>query len=240
SGQSGSRDEAMNQTKRPERTDTPEAAEVEETGTATEARPGDADETAEPSERTAELEAELAGTTDRLLRTLAEMENLRRRTAREIEDARKYAITGFARELLEVADNLSRALESIPPQARGDIGFVSDLAQGIEITEKALMACFERHRIAKIEPTPGEKFDHNLHQAMFEVESDEHAPGTIAQVLQSGYVIADRLLRPALVGVAKAPSSRDAPASGAQGGSAAGPDDGDQNQGPGRRADHSR
>jgi molecular chaperone GrpE len=142
-----------------------------------------------------------------MLRALAEMENLRRRSAREIEEARKYAITGFARELLEVDDNLSRALESIPQRAADEIGFVKTLAEGVGLTQKALAACFERHQIAKIVPGIGERFDHNRHQAMFEVESDQ-PPGTVAQVLQPGYVIADRLLRPALVGVAKAPATQ--------------------------------
>jgi molecular chaperone GrpE len=161
----------------------------------------------EPAEVTqAALEAELADTKDRMLRALAEVENLRRRSAREIEEARKYAITGFARELLEVDDNLSRALESIPRRAAEEIGFVKTLAEGVALTQKALAACFERHQIAKVTPEIGERFDHNRHQAMFEVESDQ-PPGTIAQVLQPGYVIADRLLRPALVGVAKAPAA---------------------------------
>ena len=172
---------------------------------APEASPGESELPAEGRE--AELEAELADTKDRLLRALAESENLRRRSARELDEARKYAITGFARELLEVDDNLSRALDSIPRRAADEIGFVKTLAEGIAITQKALAACFERHRIAKVTPEIGEKFDHNRHQAMFEVESDQ-PPGTIAQVLQPGYVIADRLLRPALVGVAKAPATQ--------------------------------
>jgi len=158
-------------------------------------------------EAEAGLEAELADAKDRMLRALAEVENLRRRSARELDEARKYAITGFARELLEVDDNLSRALDSIPPRAADEIGFVKTLAEGVAMTQKALAACFERHKIAKVTPEIGERFDHNRHQAMFEVES-EQPPGTIAQVLQPGYVIADRLLRPALVGVAKAPATQ--------------------------------
>lgn len=157
--------------------------------------------------RKAGLEAELADAKDRMLRALAEVENLRRRSARELEEARKYAITGFARELLEVDDNLSRALDSVPQRAADEIGFVKTLAEGVAMTQKALASCFERHRIAKVTPEIGERFDHNRHQAMFEVES-EQPPGTVAQVLQPGYVIADRLLRPALVGVAKAPATQ--------------------------------
>jgi molecular chaperone GrpE len=191
------------------------------------------DEALDPAARIAQLEAELEATKDRLLRSLAEMENLRRRTERELDEARKYAMTGFARDLLEVADNLGRALQSIPDSARGDIGFVRNLAEGIEMTQKALMASFGRHRIAKVEPAPGDRFDHNLHQAMYEIETDQHAPGAIAQVLQPGYTIADRLLRPALVGVAKPPS---AGSGGSGGGDGQAPDE-SAGQGPGRRLD---
>jgi molecular chaperone GrpE len=160
------------------------------------------------SPREAELEAELAETKDRLLRALAETENLRRRSLRDLQEAHKYAITNFARELLEVADNLSRALDAVPPRARDEIEFVRNLADGIAITEKALLTSFERHQIAKVIPEIGEKFDHSRHQAMFEVETTEQPPGTVAQVLQPGYTIAERLLRPALVGVAKAPAGK--------------------------------
>lgn len=151
-----------------------------------------------------ELRAELDETKDRLIRTLAEIENLRRRHARELEEARKYAITGFARELLEVSDNLQRALASVPPKAREKIDLIKNLADGVGMTERTLLACFERHQMAKVEPVKGEKFDPTRHQAMFEVETDDQPPGTVAQVVQPGYVIADRLLRPAMVGVAKA------------------------------------
>lgn len=172
----------------------------------------DDDTGTEPDEgvaiREKELAADLAATQERLLRALAETENLRRRSARELEEAHQYAVTGFARELLDVADNLSRALASIPPRAREELDFVKTLADGIALTEKTLAACFERRRIAKVEPKPGDKFDHNRHQAMFEVETDEQPPGTVAQLMQPGYVIVDRLLRPAMVGVAKAPTTQ--------------------------------
>jgi molecular chaperone GrpE len=161
----------------------------------------------ERSPREAELETELQDTRERLLRALAETENLRRRSMRDLEEAHKYAISNFARELLEVSDNLSRALDAVPPRAREEIEFVKNLADGIALTEKALLAAFERHQIAKVMPEIGDKFDHNRHQAMFEVATAEQPPGTVAQVLQPGYTIADRLLRPALVGVAKAPAS---------------------------------
>jgi molecular chaperone GrpE len=199
--------------KHPEREDPTRPVESDDEAGQSEAATGAAPEASpeplapEPpaEERMAALEAELADTRDRMLRALAEVENLRRRSARELDEARKYAITGFARELLEVDDNLSRALDSIPRRAADEIGLVKTLAEGVALTQKALAACFERHQIAKVTPEIGERFDHNRHQAMFEVESDQ-PPGTIAQVLQPGYVIADRLLRPALVGVAKAPA----------------------------------
>jgi molecular chaperone GrpE len=188
-----------------------EPGEAVETAAADEAVVEDAvDETGtdlEDAAQAKELAADLASTQERLLRALAETENLRRRSARELEEARQYAVSGFARELLDVADNLSRALSSIPPRAREEIDFVKTLADGVALTEKMLTACFERHRVAKVEPAPGDKFDHNRHQAMFEIESDQHPPGSVAQVMQPGYVIADRLLRPALVGVAKAPAA---------------------------------
>lgn len=162
-----------------------------------EAAASEAPPTAQPAE------AELAEVKDRLLRTLAEMENLRQRTRREVDEAQTYAVTRFARELLEVADNLRRAIESVPegelPEA------VRNLVAGVEMTEKALLATFERHKIRKVQPARGERFDHKLHQAMFEVPTAEIASGTIAEVLTPGYVIGDRLLRAAMVGVAKAP-----------------------------------
>jgi molecular chaperone GrpE len=161
---------------------------------------------------------EVAELKDRLLRTLAEMENLRRRTARDAEDARKYAVTGFARGLLEVADNLTRALAAVPPEARAREPLLQTFHEGVELTRRSLLALFEKHEIGVVAPAVGDRFDHNLHQAMFEQPSDTLPPGSIAEVLQQGYVIADRLLRPALVGVAKAAPRPAAPAAAAAGG----------------------
>jgi molecular chaperone GrpE len=157
---------------------------------------------ATPPPATAEEVQELK---DRLLRTLAEMENLRARTQREVEEARKFAVTGFARDLLEVGDNLCRALASVPAEARAQSEFMTNLVQGVEMTERSLRSALERHQVRRVSPQKGERFDHKLHQAMFEVPSAELAPGSVAEVIQDGYVLADRLLRPALVGVAKAP-----------------------------------
>jgi molecular chaperone GrpE len=195
----------------------------------------DAPESKAPEEprsaRETEPEAELADTKERLLRALAEIENQRRRTMRDLEEAHKYAITNFARELLEVADNLSRALDAVPPRARDEIDFIKNLADGVAMTEKALLACFERHKIAKVAPEIGAKFDHNRHQAMFEVATAEQAPGTVALVLLPGYTIAERLLRPARGGDATAPA--DGPQAG---GGAAG---GDEAEGGGGREERS-
>jgi molecular chaperone GrpE len=142
---------------------------------------------------------------DKLLRTLAEMENLRKRTAREITDARLYGVTGFARDVLAVADNMHRALEAIDPELRerGDAK-VKALIEGVELTERELLNTLEKHGVRKFSPT-GEKFDPNVHQAMFEMEHPGMSPGHVAQVIQAGYMLGDRVLRPAMVGVAKAP-----------------------------------
>ncbi len=157
-----------------------------------------------PEARVAVLEAELAEHKDRLLRALAEAENTRRRAQRERDDATKYAISGFAKELLSAADNLRRALDSLPEAEVGDERTRSLLA-GVAATERELLSVFERHGIRRIDPL-GERFDHNLHQAIFEVEHGGRPPGTIIEVLQPGYLLHDRLLRPAMVGVAKPPA----------------------------------
>ena len=148
----------------------------------------------------AQLEAEKTDLKDKLLRTLADMENLRRRTEREVADARTYAVTNFARDMLNMADNVRRALESVPAEA-GEGAFMA-FVEGVELTERDLLKTLERHGVRKLEPQ-GQRFDPNLHQAMFEVPNAEVPNGTVVQVVQSGYVIGDRVLRPALVGVSK-------------------------------------
>jgi molecular chaperone GrpE len=166
---------------------------------------GPAEAAPEAAEQAAPSAEEFQELKDRLLRTLAEMENLRRRTQRDVEEARKFAVTGFARDLLEVPDNLARALAAVPAEARQQSEFMKNLVLGVEMTERSLLNAFEKHQIRPVNPKKGDRFDHNLHQAMFEVPTDAQPPGTVAEVVQDGYVIADRLLRPALVGVAKAP-----------------------------------
>jgi molecular chaperone GrpE len=154
-----------------------------------------------PETRVTELEAELAEYKDRLLRALAETENVRRRAQREREEASKYAVAGFAKDLLSAADNLRRALESLPESEAKDERTRSLLA-GVEATERELLSVFERHGIKRIDPQ-GERFDHNFHQAIFEAERPDQPSGSVVEVLQPGYVLHDRLLRPAMVGVAK-------------------------------------
>ncbi len=148
-------------------------------------------------------DAEIAELKDRMLRAAAEAENSRRRLERDKADAVAYATTGFARDLLGVADNLRRAVDSIPAAAREDEA-VKGIVTGVEMTEKELQSVLGRHGVSRVEAV-GQKLDPNRHQAMIEVEHD-HEPGTIIQELQAGYVIKDRLLRPALVSVAKAKS----------------------------------
>jgi len=178
-------------------------------------RPDDAaaeSETAETSASTEEakiaalveaLSRESAENKDKLLRTLAEMENLRRRTDREVADARVYGISNFARDILAVADNMDRALAALDAELRekADAGLKA-LLDGVELTERELLKVLEKHGVKKFEPL-GEKFDPNLHQAMFELPDPSRPAGTVAQVVQPGYMIAERVLRPALVAVAK-------------------------------------
>jgi len=166
----------------------------------------------EPDAGSAEaLAKEAAEARDRMLRTLAEMENLRKRTSREVADARVYGITGFARDVLDIADNLQRALDAVPYETRAaaDPGLKA-LIEGVELTERSLLNALEKNGVKKFDPT-GEKFDPNFQQAMYEVPDPTVPSGTVMQVVQSGYMIGDRILRPALVGVSKG-GAKSAPA----------------------------
>ncbi len=154
-------------------------------------------------ERVAKLEAEVASLKDQLLRAVAETENTRRRAQKEREDTSKYAVSSFAKELVTVADNLRRALEAVPPEGRERDEMLKSLAVGVEATERQLFAAFDRAGIKRIDPT-GDMFDPNFHQVMFEIENTGKPAGTVVQVLQPGYTIHGRLLREAMVGVAKA------------------------------------
>ncbi|HYB09273.1 MAG TPA: nucleotide exchange factor GrpE [Alphaproteobacteria bacterium] len=156
-------------------------------------------------ETIAKLEQEIAGLKDQMLRALAEAENTRRRARKESEDTAKYAVANMARDFLSIPDNLHRVLESIPAEGRTSSELLEKLAAGVELVEREAQTILERHGIKRIDPL-GQPFDHNFHQALFEVPTTDRPAGTVVQVLAPGYVIHDRLLRPALVGVAKVPA----------------------------------
>lgn len=163
-----------------------------------------AETAAEPAadSRIAELEAEIAKLKNDVLYAKAETENVRRRLEQQAEDRAKYAITNIAKDVLSVADNLRRALDAVPPTAREGNDIANTLTVGVEMTERELLATFERYGIRMV-PAHGTRFDPNLHQAMMEVEDTTQPEGTVVMVMQQGYQIHDRLLRPALVGVSK-------------------------------------
>lgn len=152
--------------------------------------------------RIAELEAEVAKLKNEVLYAKAETENVRRRLEQQAEDRAKYSISAIAKDVLSVADNLRRALDSVPPAAREGNDMANTLTVGVEMTERELLATFERYGIRAV-PAHGTRFDPNLHQAMMEVEDTTQPEGTVVMVMQQGYQIHDRLLRPALVGVSK-------------------------------------
>ncbi len=147
-----------------------------------------------------QLQSEIAELKDRVLRSMAETENVRRRAEKDKADMSAYAVTGFARDMLTVSDNLRRALDAMPEETADDMKV---FVEGVEMTERELLKSLERHGIEQVNPEVGEKFDHKRHQAMFEVPTDDHASGSVMQVVAPGYVIKDRLLRPTMVGVAK-------------------------------------
>jgi molecular chaperone GrpE len=173
-------------------------------GAATEAPPTApaAEPKSEPRPSTS-LDRELADMKDRLLRTLAEMENLRKRTEREVADARTYGVTNFARDILTVADNMHRAMAALDGELRATAeAGVKNLLDGVELTERELLNVLDKHGVKKIEPQ-GQKFDPNRHQAMYEIDDASVPSGTVVQVVQAGYTIGERVLRPALVAVSK-------------------------------------
>lgn len=150
------------------------------------------------------LKEEAVALKDQLLRAVAETENVRRRAERDLEESSKYAIAGFARDLLSVKENLFRATESIPQEAREENEALKNLGEGVDMTLRELTKIFEKRGITRIQPEIGEKFDHNKHQAVSQIEDEKAEPGSILQILQSGYQLHDRLLQPAMVIVAKA------------------------------------
>lgn len=149
------------------------------------------------------LVKEAAEARDKMLRTLAEMENLRRRTQKEVADARTYGVTSFARDVLDIADNLQRALDAVPAEARANAEpGLKALIEGVELTERSLLNALEKNGVKKFDPQ-GQKFDPNFQQAMYEVPDASVPAGTVVQVVQAGFTIGERVLRPALVGVSK-------------------------------------
>lgn len=160
------------------------------------------------------LEAECSKLRDSWMRSVAEIENLQKRFQKDLEDSRKYAISGFAGDMVSVLENLKRAAETIPTQIQpsdsvennpsGEL--LKNLGEGVNLTLKELLDIFTKYKIERIDPI-GQKFDHNLHQAVAQVDDDTTETGTVVQVIQAGYKIADRLLRPAMVAVSKAPES---------------------------------
>ena len=146
-------------------------------------------------------EEEIAGLKDQILRTAAEMENLRRRTQKDVADARAFSISGFARDMLGVSDNLRRALDHVDEAHKEQPGFKT-LIEGVEMTERELLNNLEKNGVKKLDPK-GERFDANFHQAMFEVENTEVPNKTVVEVVQVGFIIGERVLRPAMVGVSK-------------------------------------
>ncbi|SLN18100.1 nucleotide exchange factor GrpE [Oceanibacterium hippocampi] len=183
--------------------------ETEQNAAGTEDRAEDVVEAESDSEAAVEMDdgdprdREIADLKDRLLRAMADAENTRRRAERDREEARKFAMANFARDILTLGDNMSRAIENMAKTDTGDSDVLNKLIEGVKMIDADLVSTLERHNIRRLDPL-GEKFDPNFHQAMFEVPDPNAEPGTVVQVLQAGYVISDRLLRPAMVGVAKA------------------------------------
>ncbi len=186
-----------------------EAVQMPEAGADAGAAEGVAETFADPNPAVSEplplelARAEAADFRDRYLRLAAEMDNLRRRTERDVKDAKSYSVAGFARDMLAVSDNLRRALEAVSSEARdgADAG-LKTLIEGVELTERSMLSALERHGVKKIEPE-GQKFDPNFHQAMFEIPNPDVPNNTVVQVVQAGFTIGERVLRPAMVGVAK-------------------------------------
>ena len=149
-----------------------------------------------------ELEAKIEDLKDQLMRTLADSENLRKRTLKEIEHAKKYSHISFVRDLVSLFDNLQRALDAVPDDKSELSEPIKNLIVGLDIVNKEIINTFEKHNLKQIEPL-GEKFDYNFHQAMFEVPTNEEESGIVVEVSQKGYLLYDRLVRPAMVGISK-------------------------------------
>jgi molecular chaperone GrpE len=200
-----------------DKTDPREANEDQAKPAGQSSKANDQGENAEPAVQLgADLDALLAENAemrDRLLRTMADMENLRRRTEREKTDTARYAISNFARDVLTVGDNLQRTIDHVPADAAAQDPALKSFLEGVQLTERELLNVLERHGVTRIEPL-GQRFDPNCHQAMYEVQNSDVPEGTVVEVMQSGYTIGDRCLRPALVAVAKGGAKPAAPPQG--------------------------
>ena len=149
-----------------------------------------------------DLEQKVSDLKDQLMRTLADGENLRKRTLKDVEHSKKYSHISFVKDLVSSVDNLQRALEAVPEDTSSLPEPIKNLIIGLEIVEKEIISTLEKHNVRQIDPL-GEKFDYNFHQAMFEVPTNDNEPGTVVQVSQKGYILHDRLVRPAMVGISK-------------------------------------
>ena len=193
----------MTENDTPEGANTPEdraqAFRADQSGAAGDARPGEPD----PFAVLEALNAENASLKDKALRVMADMENLRRRTEREVADAKAYGATSLARDMIGFADNLRRALDSVAEDVRAEAPpAIKAFIEGIELTERDFLSRLGRHGVRKLEPK-GQKFDPNMHEALFEVPDSTVPAGTVAQVVEDGYAIGERCLRPAKVGVTR-------------------------------------
>lgn len=185
----------------------------------------------EAEENFSEMQAEVSDLKDRLLRSMADAENIRRRAEKDKAEAAKFAITRFSRDLLSVADNFNRALASLTPEMKAEASeAMQTLIVGIEMTERELMTVFERHGVTKVHPEPGSKFDPNFHQAIAEIPNDKYSSGCVVDVTQTGYTIEERLLRPAMVTVSRSGGSAGSSGTGGD----ASPDEGAGSAEPGQ------
>lgn len=184
----------------------PEPEEATEDSAALEAAAAAFGNDNEHAARIAALEEETALLKDAVLRARAETENIRKRSQKEIEEAGKYGVTGFARDLVNIIENLQRAADSIPEEAKAENELLNTIAMGVNMTREEFLSVLSRHGVRRIDPL-GEKFDHNFHQAVTQIPTADAEPGTVVQVVQAGYVIHDRLLTPAMVCVAKQPEN---------------------------------
>ncbi|MBO6518774.1 MAG: nucleotide exchange factor GrpE [Rhodospirillales bacterium] len=182
--------------------DVSEDSQPTDEGAEMEGRTDASDDEEDPEGVASTLEAELADTKDKLLRALAEAENVRRRASRDVENASKRAIAGFAREMIVVADNLSRALDAVETEQALHHDSIKALLEGVQMTAREMQNAFSRNGIKKVDPL-GEKFDPQMHEAMFEYEDASKPAGTVGQVMEAGYMLGDQPLRPAKVGVTK-------------------------------------